>query len=139
MPDWVSVSFHAIEPEKLRRRVADPAAGAVVVFLGVVRNHAPGKQGVTHLVYEAYEELVESKIQELVVETREKWPVLKVAVQHRLGEVTLQEESVAVVVSASHRAEAFHAARYLIDELKARAPIWKQEHWQGNSEWIEGS
>lgn len=111
----------------------------MVSFLGTVRDHSPGKDGVTHLVYEAYQELVEGKITDLVTEAAQKWPVIGVAVHHRTGRVELGESSVAVVVSAAHRVDAFDAARFLIDELKAKAPIWKQEHWDGGVEWIEGS
>jgi molybdopterin synthase catalytic subunit len=111
----------------------------VVSFLGTVRNHAPGKSGVSHLVYEAYLELVEAKVSELVAEARSRWPLIAVAVEHRIGRVDVGGVSVAVIVSSAHRADAFEAARFLIDELKARAPIWKQEHWEGGSEWIEGA
>ncbi|MGI9647974.1 MAG: molybdenum cofactor biosynthesis protein MoaE, partial [Acidimicrobiia bacterium] len=91
------------------------------------------------LVYEVYQDLVEGKIADLVAEAVAKWPVMGVAVHHRTGRVEVGEASVAVVVSAAHRADAFEAARFLIDELKAKAPIWKQEHWDGGVEWIEGS
>lgn len=137
--DWVSVSESPIEASALVEFVQHPTVGAVVTFLGTVRNHAPGKAGVTHLVYEAYREVVESKIGELVGEARQKWPIVAVAVAHRVGRVDVGESSVGVAVSSAHRADAFEAARYLIDELKSRAPIWKQEHWPGGEEWIEGS
>lgn len=111
----------------------------MVSFLGTVRNHAPGKSEVSHLIYEAYAEVVEGKIAELVSACRRRWPIIAVAVEHRTGRVDVGGVSVAVVVSSAHRADAFEAARFLIDELKAKAPIWKQEHWDGKSEWIEGS
>jgi molybdopterin synthase catalytic subunit len=135
----VRVSETLIDPSALLDFVSDPTAGAVVSFLGTVRDHSPGKDGVTHLVYEAYQELVEEKIAGLVAEAVQRWPVMGVAVHHRTGRVELGESSVAVVVSAAHRVDAFDAARFLIDELKAKAPIWKQEHWDGGVEWIEGS
>ena len=135
----VRVSESAIDPDALLQFVSDPTAGAVVSFLGTVRNHAPGKSGVTHLVYEAYLEVVEEKLGTLINEAVERWPIAAVAVQHRTGRVEVGEPSVAVVVSSAHRGEAFEAARFLIDSLKAGAPIWKQEHWDGGSEWIEGS
>jgi molybdopterin synthase catalytic subunit len=111
----------------------------VVVFLGTVRDHSPGKEGVTHLEYEAYREQVEDKIAEIVDEAGKSWPLLGVVVEHRVGLVEVGESSVGVAVSTAHRAEAFEAARYLIDELKKRAPIWKKEHWPGGAEWVEGS
>ena len=137
--DEVVVSVMVIDLAELGSAVQDPTAGGVVTFLGTVRNHSPGKVGVTHLVYEAYDELVEEKILEIVAEARQKWELVAVRVGHRLGLVEVGEVSVGVAVSAAHRTEAFAAARYLIDELKRRAPIWKQEHWPGGEEWIEGA
>ena len=110
-----------------------------MVFTGIVRDHAPGKQGVSHLEYEAYSGVVEAKIAEVVSETRERWPVLRVAVSHRTGTVAVGEPAVVVAVSGAHRDETFAAARYLIDEIKRRAPIWKKEHWPGGAEWVEGA
>lgn len=137
--DEVVVSEGRIDVAELDSAVKDPTAGAVVTFLGTVRDHSPGKAGVTHLVYEAYNELVEEKILELVVEARQKWELIAIRVTHRLGRVEVGEASVAVVVSSAHRVQAFEAARFLIDELKRRAPIWKQEHWSGGEEWIQGA
>lgn len=137
--DVVRVSESALDPTALVALVSDPTAGAVVSFLGTVRDHSPGRAGVTHLVYEAYLEMVEAKIAELVVTARSTWPLIRVAVEHRVGRVDVGEASVAVVVSSAHRTDAFAAARFLIDELKAKAPIWKQEHWEGGTEWIEGA
>ena len=137
--DLVRVSESPLDPSVLLGAVSDPTAGAMVSFLGTVRDHSPGKAGVTHLVYEAYLELVESKISELVAAARGRWPLIGVAVEHRVGRVDVGEASVAVVVSSVHRVDAFEAARFLIDELKAKAPIWKQEHWAEGSEWIEGA
>jgi len=119
--------------------VSDAAAGAVVVFSGTARNHSPGRSGVTHLEYETYPEKVVESIDEIITEAVTKWDLLKVAIEHRIGRVEIGDASVIVAVSAAHRAPAFEAAKYLIDELKTRAPIWKAEHWAGGSEWIEGS
>jgi molybdopterin synthase catalytic subunit len=128
-----------IDAGALAEEVGDPEAGATVVFLGTVRNHSPGKHGVTHLEYEAYREQAEGKIAEIVDEAESRWPLAKVVIEHRVGLVDLGEASVGVAVSSAHRAEAFEAARFLIDELKQRAPIWKKEHWSGGAEWAEGS
>jgi molybdopterin synthase catalytic subunit len=114
-------------------------AGAVVLFLGTARDHAEGKTGITHLDYEAYRETVEAKIQQVVEEALGKWPVLSAVVEHRVGRVEVGQPSVAVAVSAAHREDAFEAARYLIDQLKERAPIWKKEHWPGGAEWVLGA
>ena len=135
--DHVAVTAEPIDPEAIRRQVADPSAGAVVLFLGTVRDHSEGRDGVTHLEYEAYPGVVEDKITEVLAETRERWPdVLKCAAVHRVGSLDVGEVAVCVAVSSPHRADAFAAGQHLIDELKARAPIWKKEHWPGGAEWV---
>lgn len=135
----VSVSDSPIDTTSLVTEVGRPDSGATVLFLGTVKDHSEGKTGVTHLDYEVFEERVEQKIAEIVSEAAEKWPVLSAAVEHRSGEVALGETSVAVAVSSAHRRDAFEAARFIIDELKERAPIWKKEFWPGGAEWSQGS
>lgn len=134
--DYVAVSDAPIDPSVVLNVVADPTCGAVVLFLGTVRNHSPGVDGVTHLEYEAYGGVVEDKIWEVVAEARATWPVARVAAVHRVGRLAIGEISVAVAASSPHRTDAFAAGRYLIDELKRRAPIWKKEHWPGGAEWV---
>lgn len=128
-----------IDYGELMAFVSSPAAGASVLFVGTVRDHSEGKTGVTHLEYEAYAERVEDAIATIVGEAGDRWDVLGVAVDHRTGAVDLMEASVAVAVSSAHRDQAFEAARYIIDELKVRAPIWKKEFWAGGAEWARGS
>lgn len=135
----VRVGDEPIDPAQLVAEVGRPDSGATVLFLGTVRDHAEDKTGVTHLEYEVFAERVEAKIEEIVDEAVDRWPVLAVAVEHRSGRVELVEASVAVAVSSAHRADAFDAARYIIDELKKRAPIWKKEFWPGGAEWSQGS
>ena len=140
--DLVAVGSESIDAATLLAFVSAPDCGAIVLFLGTVRDHSPGKTGVTHLEYEAYEGVVVPKIQEIVDEARDKWPVRRAAAVHRTGDLAVGETSVAVAVSAPHRKDAFAAGRYLIDELKLRAPVWKKEHWPGGAEWVrenEGS
>lgn len=115
---------------------ADPAAGAVVVFTGVVRQETDGRS-VVALGYEAFEERASSQLTELCAEVAQLWPsATAVWMEHRLGTLAVGEPSVVVAVSCGHRAEAFEAARYGIDTLKDRVAIWKQEHWaQGGAHW----
>jgi molybdopterin synthase catalytic subunit len=134
--DVVSVSPDPIDTKALVASVAAPESGAVVLFLGTVRAQSPGREGVTHLEYEAYREHVEAKILEIVAEARERWSLNGVAAVHRIGSLEVGETSVGVAVSSAHRVDAFPAARYIIDELKSRAPIWKKEHWSGGAEWV---
>lgn len=133
------ISADPLDVADLAATIGDTRSGASVVFSGTARDHSPGKTGVTHLDYEAYPEQVEGKISEVVVEARERWPIMHVTVAHRTGRVAVGEPSVVVAVSSAHRGDAFDAARYIIDELKERAPIWKKEHWPGGAEWVEGA
>lgn len=135
----VTVGEEPIESAGLLAEVARPDSGATVLFLGTVRDHSENKTGVTHLEYEVFAERVEPKIAEIVDEATARWPVLDIVVEHRSGTVAVGEVSVAVAVSSAHRGDAFEAARFIIDELKLRAPIWKKEFWPGGSEWSPGS
>ncbi len=135
----VRVGPDPIDTGALFEEVGRPGAGATVVFTGTVRDHSPGKTGVTRLEYEVYSEMVVPKIEEIVSDAASKWPLLAAVVEHREGNVELGGVSVAVAVSSAHRADAFEAARFVIDELKERAPIWKKEHWPGGAEWSRGS
>ena len=125
-----------IDTEELLRRVTVPAAGAVVLFLGTVRELTAGRQTLA-LDYEGYPEMAELKLAELDAEARHRWSLCEVALVHRLGQLKLTEASVAVAVSSPHRVAAFEAGRWLIDTLKETVPIWKQEHWaDGSQEWV---
>ena len=135
----VSVGEDPIDVPALVDEVLRPDSGAVVLFMGTVRDHSSAAEGVTHLEYEVYPEQVEPKIREIVAEAAGQWPILNVSVEHRSGTLTVGQASVAVAVSAAHRADAFAAAQYVIDQLKTRAPIWKKEHWPGGSSWSPGS
>jgi molybdopterin synthase catalytic subunit len=135
----IAVTSTPLDLSATHARLADPGAGASVVFTGHVRDHSPGKQGVTRLEYEAYEEQVGASIGAVVDEASARWPVLAVSVEHRVGTTEVGDPTVIVGVAAAHRADAFDAARYIIDELKARAPIWKKEFWPGGAEWSRGS
>ena len=120
--------------------VTRPGCGAQVVFSGTVRDHAEGRSGVSRIEYEAYTEQVEARLADITREARHRWPMIgRIALLHRVGELTVGETSVLVVVSAPHRAEAFEAARWSIDVLKETVPIWKRETWQGGSDWGTGA
>ena len=113
-----------------------PSCGAVVTFTGTVRDHAPGRDGVTELEYEAYEEAVGPRMQAIADDARARWPsVGRIALLHRIGRLELTEAAVLVVVSAGPRDVAFDAARHGIDTVKSAVPIWKKETWAGGSEW----
>ena len=133
------ISAEPLDPSALLVEVAAPGHGATALFVGTVRDRSEGKQGVSHLEYEVYPDEAERTMSAIAAEAAEKWGVGVVVVEHREGRVELGEPSVVVAVGAPHRAEAFAAAHYVIDELKARAPIWKKEHWPGGAEWVLGA
>ena len=113
-----------------------PGCGAVVSCVGTVRDHAEGRPGVTGIDYEAYAEQVEPRLRAIATAARGRWEELGRAVLlHRVGPLRVMEASVLVVASAPHRTEAFAAARFCIDTLKATVPIWKRETWSGGVDW----
>ncbi len=137
--DWVALTDVALPVDDLNSWAVTARAGAVVTFVGVVRDHADGRDGVYAMTYEAYEEPAVRVMHEIVAGARRHWPDLeRVALLHRVGRLELSEPSVAVAVSAPHRGDAFDAARHCIDTLKETAPIWKQEHYQAGSAWAQG-
>ena len=134
--DWVALTDEVLPADLAAQWATVPSAGAVVTFAGVVRDHAEGRPGVEAMTYEAYEGPAERALQDIAGEMRRRWPDLgRIALLHRVGELRLSEASVLVVVSAPHRRAAFEAAAFAIDTLKESAPIWKQEHWSGGSDW----
>ncbi len=113
-----------------------PRCGAVVLFSGTARDHAPGREGIEQLEYEAYEEHVVPRLGAIADEMRQRWPELgRIALLHRVGVVPVGESSVVVVASSPHRPDAFEAARFGIDTLKATVPIWKRERWADGESW----
>jgi molybdopterin synthase catalytic subunit len=134
--DWVAIVAEPLPVAEATAWATTPASGAVVTFLGVVRDHSDGRDGVRGLTYEAYEEQALRRLEAVAAEARARWPeVERLALLHRVGDLALSEVSVAVVASSPHRAEAFEAARFSIDTLKETVPIWKREHWDGGSDW----
>jgi molybdopterin synthase catalytic subunit len=125
-----------ISIDPLVRQASQPAAGAVVAFIGITREFTGTKQTV-ELAYESYRELALTRLSQLEDSARQRWPLVECIVVHRLGLVPVGEASVAVTVSSAHRRIAFEAAEWLIDALKRDVPIWKQEHFaDGTREWI---
>lgn len=133
---WIGLTHDVLPTGEASAWVVTPRAGAVVCFLGIVRDHAEGREGVHALTYEAYEEQAGARLAEIAAETRRRWPeVERLVLLHRLGDLALSEASVLVAASSPHRADAFEAARFAIDTLKETVPIWKQEHWADGRDW----
>jgi molybdopterin synthase catalytic subunit len=132
----IRLTSDPIDYAELTESVRSTASGAVVLFLGTVRELTDGRQTVA-LDYDAYGPMAEVKLQELETEARGRWPIDQLAIVHRVGHLDLGEISVAVAVSCPHRHDAFEAARFLIDTLKVTVPIWKKENWSdGTTEWV---
>ena len=133
------ITSHPIDAAALLAEVTTPADGAVLLFWGVVRNQNDGRE-VNGLEYEAYAEMAEAKLREIVGEAAERWRVGEIAVVHRIGKLNVGEASVGIAVAAPHRGEVYEASRYVIEELKRRVPIWKREHYlDGPSAWLGGT
>ncbi len=131
-----TLSPEPLDPEALRRRLAHPQAGAFATFEGRVRNHNDDRP-VVMLEYEAFAALAEKEGGRILTEAREKFAVLGAVCAHRTGRLQVGDLAVWIGVMAAHRAAAFEACRYIIDEAKARVPIWKKEHYAGGtSTWI---
>lgn len=134
--DWVGLSGDPLSVDAASAWAVVPSCGAVVAFSGHVRDHSPGRVGVSSLEYEAYEDQVTASLARVVEDIRSRWPdVGRVALLHRHGRLAVTETAVVVVVSAPHRDDAFEAARHGIDTLKATVPIWKRESWAGGESW----
>jgi len=132
----LALTADPIDAAAVLETVRTPEAGAIVLFLGTVREFTQGRQTIA-LNYDAYPEMATRKLGELADEAASRWPILKAALVHRLGRLELGDISVAVAVSSPHRPDAFEAGRWLIDRLKEVVPIWKQEHWSdGSTEWV---
>jgi molybdopterin synthase catalytic subunit len=131
-----SFSKSALTPESYRTALEDPAAGGYASFEGWVRDHNEGRT-VKRLEYEAFEALANKEGERIVVEAIQRFGVIKAACVHRIGSLAIGDLAVWVGVSSRHRAEAFAACRYIIDEVKHRVPIWKKEHYvNGDSGWV---
>lgn len=131
-----SLTHEPIDYTALTESVRSPQAGAVILFLGTVREFTEGRQTVA-LDYDAYNAMALKQMETLIAQARSQWPIVEAAIIHRLGRLELGDISVAVAVSAPHRHQAFDAGRFLIDQLKVVVPIWKRENWaDGSTEWV---
>lgn len=127
-----------IDMHMLAGGVRTDACGAVVTFAGVVRERSDDDRPVTGLSYEAHVEMAAAEFERIAAEARERFGPCEIAVLHRIGDLRIGDIAVGVAVASAHRALAFDACEYTIDELKSRAPIWKKEHYaDGTGEWKE--
>ena len=128
-----------IDSVALLDAVRDPLCGAVVLFLGTVRE-LTGAVRTVHLEYDAYVPMAEQKLREVAALAEQRWPIRRVGIVHRLGKLDVGDIAVAVAVSTQHRAEAFAAAEFIMNTVKELVPIWKQENApDGSAEWVHGT
>ena len=125
-----------LQLDRLLARVRSPERGGIATFIGMVRNHHEGRR-VVRLEYSAYDTMADAECQRIVAEAEDRLPV-RVAVEHRLGSLEVGDVAVIVAAAAAHRAQAFDACRFVIEELKRRVPVWKREFFaDGSSAWVE--
>ena len=128
------ITENEITADDLIREVTQPKDGAVVAFVGVVRDNSHGRK-VLYLEYEAYKEMAEKKLAEIGEEIRQRWGLDGVAIRHRVGRIDIGETAVVIAVAAPHRKDAFVACEYAIDRLKQIVPIWKKEFFEDGEVW----
>lgn len=132
-----SITDQPIDVAELIRRVTGSECGAVSLFLGTVRDENGGRP-VTGIEYSAYREMALKELSRIVEEAAFRFGTTRIAVEHRVGYLSVGEASVAIAVGDPHRAPALDATRYVIEELKKRVPIWKREHYvDGTREWVD--
>ena len=136
---FAEVSSDPIDTAALLAKVRSDEDGAALLFIGVVRDHAEGRK-VTGMRYDVYAEMATEVLREIALEASIPLGTDRIAVAHRFGELKIGEVSVGIAVSSPHRAEAYEASRFVIEEIKKRLPVWKKEHYvDGVSEWVEGT
>jgi MoaE-MoaD fusion protein len=135
--DLYRITREPVPTQELARQLKAPEDGALVVFEGVVRNHSQGRKTL-YLEYEAYEAMAIRKMREVGETARQKFPIDRIVMVHRVGRVEIGDTSVAILVTSAHRRAAFEACHYAIDELKRTVPIWKKEYFEDGAVWAEG-
>jgi molybdopterin synthase catalytic subunit len=134
---WITPDV--IDPQQVLGAVGASQDGAVLLFLGTVREQNDGRP-VTGMRYDAYVEMAEPVLREIANGAAAEAGSDRIAVVHRIGELAIGEVSVAIAVSTPHREQAFAAARTVIEEIKLRLPVWKHEHYaEGESRWLDGA
>lgn len=136
MSDLIQLIDTPIDTATIMQSVATDDAGAVLFFLGTTRNRTEGRE-TDSLDYTTYRPMALKEMEKIAAVAAGKWPLIKVAITHRIGHIEVGAASVAIAVSAAHRKEAFAAGQWLIDTLKEQVPIWKKENWaDGQCDWV---
>ena len=137
-PPKVQLVHDRIVTEQMLEAIKQPEDGAVAVFEGIVRNHSGGRRTL-YLEYDAYEEMALRQMRQLIAHAQGSFDIRQAVLIHRLGRLEIGETSVLVAVASAHRAAAFEACRWLIDELKKTVPIWKKEFFEDGAVWAPGT
>ena len=133
----IRVTPDILDPAEAIASVASSRAGAINIFLGVVRDNNLGRS-VNHLDYEAYPTMAEKVMRQIAEESVVRFGFEDVAVLHRTGRLEIGETSLLIAVSSGHRAESFEGGHWLVNEIKKRVPVWKKEVWADGESWVEG-
>lgn len=131
----IEIVSDKIDRDKIIADANDLEGGAVTVFIGTVRAKTNSRK-VIRLEYECYEPMAISEINKIIETAKGRWPILKVAIIHRIGTLQLGDEAVVLAVSTPHRKESFEACQFIIDTLKQTVPIWKKEVFESGEEWV---
>lgn len=137
-PSRFSIVNDPLDATPLESLVTDGECGAVATFVGRVRRQNAGR-AVLWLEYEAFAPLAISSFERIAREAEERWPGVKLAIAHRVGRLAIGEASIVIAAGSPHRDEAFAVCRYAIERVKQIAPIWKHEHFEGGTVWVEGA
>ena len=133
----IRITNNRLSLQEIMFELEDNYAGALSMFIGNVRNR--GRSGnVSEIYYEAYSEMAEQKMREIENEAQTKWGIKKLVAIHRIGNIKVGESSIIIGVSSEHRHEAFEACKYIINNVKARVPIWKKEISKESQKWADG-
>ena len=131
----IEITDQPLDPQHLINLVSSDGAGAINTFIGTVREQTKGKR-VVKLEYEAYDAMAVAEMQKIVDSAREQWPIQKVAIHHRKGELKVGDLAVIIAVSTPHRLASFQACQFIIDTLKQTVPIWKKEIFEDGEVWV---
>jgi len=131
----IKITDQVLDTQAIINSVEAPEGGAINVFIGTVRNATKSKQ-VLKLEFEAYEPMATKELTKIVNQAKQRWPLLKVAVHHRVGVLAIGEVPVVIALSTPHRAAGFEACQYIIDTLKVTVPIWKKEFFEDGEVWV---
>lgn len=133
--EFYRITSEPLSMDQITNKVIHPNSGAVLTFIGTVRELTYGRKTL-FLEYEAYIEMAERSLRQIGEEISKRWPHTITAIHHRIGKLQISDIAVVIAVSTPHRADAYEANRYAIEQIKEIVPIWKKEHWEDGDSWV---